>query len=244
MTQRFGRQYWDQVWSGSGEGAQAAAMASSPPNPHLVREVAGLRPGTALDAGCGGGAEAIWLASTEWEVTAVDIAAEALAHATRRAAAADIGGRIDWRRADLSTWEPEARFDLVTTHYAHPSGPQLDFYERLAGWVAPGGTLFIVGHLHRGGDHHDGPGQSGHHHDGRHGHGAGGTGHHHAAEGPHHGGGHPPEEASVTAAEIAELLDPAQWRIVSSEEISREMRGPAGNAGTVHDVVVSAARRG
>ncbi len=26
--------------------------------------------------------------------------------------------------------------------------PQPEFYDRIAGWVAPGGTLLIVGHLH------------------------------------------------------------------------------------------------
>ena len=45
-------------------------------------------------------------------------------------------------------WEPGRRFDLVTTNYAHPAMPQLAFYERIADWVAPGGTLLIVGHLH------------------------------------------------------------------------------------------------
>ena len=40
------------------------------------------------------------------------------------------------------------QFDLVATHYAHPAMPQLVFYERISGWVAPGGTLLIVGHRH------------------------------------------------------------------------------------------------
>ncbi len=26
--------------------------------------------------------------------------------------------------------------------------PQLEFYQRIATWVAPGGTLLVVGHLH------------------------------------------------------------------------------------------------
>ena len=41
----------------------------------------------------------------------------------------------------------------ITTHYAHPDIPQLAFYERIAAWVGPGGTLLIVGHLHP--DQHD-----------------------------------------------------------------------------------------
>ena len=31
----------------------------------------------------------------------------------------------------------------------------VDFYARIAEWVAPGGTLLIVGHLHGHGDHPD-----------------------------------------------------------------------------------------
>ena len=124
-------------------------MGGNPPNPYLAREISGLVPGTALDAGCGAGAEAIWLASHGWQVTAADISSEALARAAERAAAA--GGwpsACEWVEADLSVWEPGTRFDLVTTHYAHPAMPQLEFYDRIAGWVAPGGTLLIVGHLH------------------------------------------------------------------------------------------------
>ena len=51
--------------------------------------------------------------------------------------------RVQWVRADLSVWEPESTYDLVTTHYAHPAMPQLDFYDRIASWVTPGGTLLI-----------------------------------------------------------------------------------------------------
>jgi SAM-dependent methyltransferase len=123
-------------------------MGSSPPNPYLARETAGLAPGTALDAGCGAGAEAIWLASRGWDVTAADISSEALARAAGRAAANEPPEQVRWVEADLSTWRPDTRFDLVTTHYAHPAMPQLDFYDRIAEWVAPGGTLLIVGHLH------------------------------------------------------------------------------------------------
>jgi SAM-dependent methyltransferase len=142
MTQGFGKDFWDERWA-------SGKMGGSPPNPYLAREVGDLAPGTALDAGCGGGAEAIWLASQGWEVTAADISPAALAHAAERAAASEV--RLRWVEADLSVWSPDTTFDLVTTHYAHPSIPQLEFYDRVAGWVAPGGTLLIVGHGHHGG---------------------------------------------------------------------------------------------
>lgn len=135
MSHDFDKTYWDEHWS-------SAPGGSVEVNPWLVAETAGLAPGTALDAGCGVGTEANWLAAQGWLVTAVDIAA----------APEDRTPDVRWVTADLTTWEPDTPFDLVTTFYAHPSIPQLDFYERIAGWVAPGGTLLVVGHLHDG--HH------------------------------------------------------------------------------------------
>ena len=104
-------------------------------------------PGTALDAGCGEGAEAIWLAEQGWQVTAADISAEALARATERASASPAAARLAWVGPTSARRDPDDSFDLVTTHYAHPAMPQLAFYERIAAWVAPGGTLLVVGHL-------------------------------------------------------------------------------------------------
>jgi 2-polyprenyl-3-methyl-5-hydroxy-6-metoxy-1,4-benzoquinol methylase len=37
-----------------------------------------LRPGTALDLGCGEGGNAVWIAQQGWRVTAVDLSATAL----------------------------------------------------------------------------------------------------------------------------------------------------------------------
>ncbi|MEU0247633.1 class I SAM-dependent methyltransferase [Streptomyces sp. NPDC006235] len=147
MTHGFDKDYWERHWR-QGRAGGPGSMGGNPPNPHLVREAGGLPPGTALDAGCGGGAEAIWLASRGWHVTAADISSEALARATERAATSGAAERLRWVEADLGAWSPGTRFDLVMTHYAHPVMPQLDFYDRIAGWVAPGGTLLIVGHLH------------------------------------------------------------------------------------------------
>ena len=145
----FDRDFWQGHW-GDGDAAEAV-----PANPHLDRETSGLPRGTALDAGCGAGAEAILLAQHGWAVTAADISSAALAQAKRNASKADAADRIEWLEADLSTLEPGRQWDLVTTHYAHPSIPQLDFYRRIAGWVAPGGTLLIVAHA--SGHSHDAP---------------------------------------------------------------------------------------
>ena len=144
----FDQDYWEEHWRGA-----HGAGEDRPPNPYLDRELSGLVPGTALDAGCGEGAEARWLAAQGWQVTAADISERVLA----RAAARSTPGPVRWVHADLGVWAPEQQFDLVTTHYAHPAMPQLAFYERIAGWVAPGGTLLLVGHLHT-------PGATGHGH--------------------------------------------------------------------------------
>lgn len=217
MTHSFDKSYWDQTWNGE----RAPMMSSGEANPHLVREISGLEPGTALDAGCGAGAEAIWLASNGWTVTGADVADTALEYAEGRAAAVEVAKQIEWVQADLSVWEPETKYDLVTTHYAHPAMAQLAFYDRIASWVAPGGTLLIVGHLHhRHGDSnsHGSTGESG------------------------HGHSQPPTEASATADSITNRLDPAVWTVVTAEESQRTMLGPGGRATTIDDVVVRASR--
>lgn len=212
MEHGFDQRYWDEHWQQVHEDSPAGH--DLPPHPHLVSEVSDLVPGTALEAGCGEGAEAIWLARAGWKVVAADIAAEPLARAAGRAAAEGIGDdQIQWVRADLSSWEPTQTFDLVTTHYAHPAMSQLAFYDRLSSWVAPGGSLLIVGHLHADhGGHHD--------HD-----------------------RHPPAEASVTAVSITARLDPATWVVVTADEHTRTLDTPGGGRVTLHDVVVRATRR-
>lgn len=143
MTEEFSKAYWEGHYHGRTPGH------GKPPNPHLVAEASALTPGTALDAGCGEGAEAIWLAAQGWQVTAVDIADTALrqARSHAQAAGATIAERIDWQQADLSYWTPPVeRYDLVCSHYVHPAASRESLVARLAAAVAPGGTLLIVGH--------------------------------------------------------------------------------------------------
>jgi SAM-dependent methyltransferase len=127
----------------------AGKVALRPPNRHLVAEVATLPPGRALDAGCGHGAEALWLASHGWRVDAVDFAATALAHGRSLAEALgdDVAERIDWIEGDLAQWLPQRnRYDLVVCLYVHVAGAVDDMVKRMAAGVATGGTLFMVGH--------------------------------------------------------------------------------------------------
>jgi SAM-dependent methyltransferase len=232
MSHDFDKTYWEDRWRQGANGVPAA-MAQTPPNPYLVRAVSELTPGTALDAGCGAGAEAIWLATHGWQVTAADISSDALGQASRRAIDSGLPAeQVKWVEADLTIWVPDTRYGLVVTNYAHPSIPQLDFYRRISDWVAPGGTLLIVGHLHS-------PGAGAGHGQG-HGHGH--------AHGEGHGDSHeqhdqqPPAEASVLVADVSAVLDAANWQLVIAEEQFRTVTGPGGQASELHDVVVQATR--
>ena len=99
--------------------------------------------------------------------------------------------------------------------------PQLEFYEHISRWVAPGGTLLIVGHLRTP--------ETGH-----------GHGHSH---GPGHEDGQPPVEATVTAASVTATLDPALWDVVTATEQVRAVDKPDRAPVELHDVLVRATRR-
>jgi len=149
MTQpKYDQDYWEQLWSKTLR-ERADKVASRPPNAHLMAEVANLVPGRALDAGCGHGADTLWLAAHGWKVTAVDFSAAALAHGRSMAEAAgvELAERIDWLEDDLATWSADAQqYDLVVCLYVHVAGSVEEMIRRMANGVAPAGTLFLVGH--------------------------------------------------------------------------------------------------
>jgi 2-polyprenyl-3-methyl-5-hydroxy-6-metoxy-1,4-benzoquinol methylase len=145
---RYDSTYWEALWERTLR-EHPGKVARRPPNAHLVSAVAGLPPGRALDAGCGHGAEALWLAAHGWHVTAVDVSASALAYArsTAEALSSEIAGRTAWVEGDLASWTPpREQFDLVVCLYVHVAGAVGDMVRRLAGGVAAGGSLFLVGH--------------------------------------------------------------------------------------------------
>ncbi|MGO1183003.1 MAG: class I SAM-dependent methyltransferase [Micrococcaceae bacterium] len=207
MTHDFDQPYWERHWAE----ADSVQKLSAPVHPYLAAQIGHLTPGTALEAGCGTGAEARWLAQHGWQVAGADLSATALAEAARRAADGGLSSeQISWVETDLGTWEPGRQWDLVTTHYAHPATGQLQLYARIADWVAPGGTLLIVGHLHDDGHGHGASGQHGH---------------------------SPPEGATATLPGITGLFSSPQWNIDAGFEASRTV-GVGEHSRQLRDVVV------
>jgi len=142
------RSFWETRWEQALR-EHGDAVAKRPPNARLVAEVAELGPGRALDAGCGHGAESLWLAARGWYVEAVDFSVAALDHAraTAEALGEDFAKRIRWVEGDLATFAPEPEaFDLVSCLHVHIAGEPAEFVQRLGRGVAPGGSLFLVGH--------------------------------------------------------------------------------------------------
>jgi len=141
----FDRGSWDARWARALR-EHGDQVARRPPNAQLVAELSDLRPGVALDAGFGHGSDTFWLAARGWRVTAVDFSETVLAHARSVAEAAGTEV-VEWVQGDLASWTPEpGRYDLVVCLYVHIAGSVEAMVRRLAGGVAPGGTLFLVGH--------------------------------------------------------------------------------------------------
>ena len=134
------RHEWDERYSGPD------LVWGPVPNRFVVEELAGLRPGRALDLGTGEGRNAIWLAAQGWQVTGVDFSAAGLARAA--ALAAERGVTVDWVNADLRAYRPEpGAYDLVLIAYLQMrADPLAGVLAGAAAALAPGGTLLVVGH--------------------------------------------------------------------------------------------------
>lgn len=139
------QEVWEQRYQGS------ERLWSGKVNAPLQELVATLVPGTALDLGCGEGGDVIWLAQQGWHATGVDIAQTAIDRATEDARNAGVSERTTWERVDLSSWEPQSQFDLVTCSFLH-TPPEVDrdgILRRSSQAVAPGGYLLVLSHANR-----------------------------------------------------------------------------------------------
>lgn len=134
------RTVWDERYRASDR------LWSGRPNGALVVEVADLPPGRVLDVGCGEGADAVWLASRGWEVTALEVSGVALERAAGHAR--DAGVSVRWVHAGLAEASlPSGSFDLVSAQYpALQRTPDAAAEKALLEAVAPGGVLLLVHH--------------------------------------------------------------------------------------------------
>ncbi|MGP9504236.1 class I SAM-dependent methyltransferase [Specibacter sp. AOP5-B1-6] len=214
MATVFDENFWDERYGSGG------AVWSGQPNPQLVSEASWLDstdpsvPKTALDIGCGEGADSVWLARRGWQVTAVDFSRVALQRAKDHAAAQELAGSIEWEHRDLLVWTPPASaFGLVTAQFMHlPQQDRDPLFTRLAAAVATGGSLLIVGHsasdAAAGARRPDAPG------------------------------------LFFTALGVAAMLEPELWKIEVAESRPRRTKGNDGESITISDEVVRAVRLG
>ncbi|AHH95234.1 SAM-dependent methyltransferase [Kutzneria albida] len=134
--------FWDDMY------AARPAAPDPQPNARLTETVTGLPPGDALDLGCGGGGDALWLADRGWQVTAADISAVAVERLAALASAHGLGDRVTAVRHDLGGTFPQGEFDLICAHYLHTPF-DLDraaVLRSAAHALRPGGRLLVVDH--------------------------------------------------------------------------------------------------
>lgn len=131
------RERWEARWRARQGGQRPGA-----PEPFLVRHADALPPGPVLDAACGDGRNALWLAGRGRAVTGVDVAPAAVARLREAAWAAGLAA-VQVRVADLD--EPGALDGLgpfaalVVVRYK--PGPAQ--WGRLLDRLAPGGRVVL-----------------------------------------------------------------------------------------------------
>ncbi len=114
------------------------------PDAHLpaVLEAHGVRPGSALEIGCGTGTNAVWLARRGFQVTGVDLSPTAIARAKARAAGA--GAEVRLLAADFLVDEVPGRpfafvYDRGCFHVFRDVEERARFASRVHGLLDPGG---------------------------------------------------------------------------------------------------------
>ena len=138
----FTQQFWDERYAGSDR------VWSGKPNQRLVEMVTGMTPGSAVDVGCGEGADVVWLAQQGWLTTGVDVSQVAIDRAAAHADVAGAGARTSFARVHVVGGHPRpGASHLVPPPYLHPPLPTFaSTYATLRDAVLPGGTLLVIGH--------------------------------------------------------------------------------------------------
>lgn len=115
-------------------------------NQFVVEHLSDLEPQRVLDAACGQGRNAVWLAERGHDVTGVDLSDVAIGQAGRLAE--HRGVEVELVAADLTEWEPErGQFDLVLLSYLQlPPAIRTVIHRRVGAFLLPGGRVFAIAH--------------------------------------------------------------------------------------------------
>lgn len=206
--QRYGES--DAIWSGKVNTALADVVTERV-----------LEPGSALDLGCGEGADVIWLAQRGWRVTGLDISAVAIERAQAAATAQGLStDQAQFETTDFTEWTEAQQFDLVTASFLQ-SPVAFDRQYALGAaqdLVAPGGHLIVISHASFP------PWAKDYHEDAEH---------------------QVPHEPATPESELEILqFDDYRWVVEVAEVRSRQITGPDGDALTLDDTVIVARRTG
>ena len=109
----------------------------------LVEPKAGMR---VIDLGCGPGRLTAWLHGEleASETVGIDTSGAMLEEASRLVDEGLTGEGLRFEQADIASYEPPAKFDLVFSNAAlHWVGDHPSLFARLAGWLVPGGQLAV-----------------------------------------------------------------------------------------------------
>ncbi len=131
-------EFWNETWS-------TMDHTFADHDETLVDHAGNLQPGRALDLGCGSGGNAVWLAKRGWRVTGVDFSGVAIEKARMRAAESRVV--VEFLVSDVTTYQPEERYDLITSFYIQLwPRERAQMLTKAAESLAPGGKLLFVSH--------------------------------------------------------------------------------------------------
>lgn len=132
---------WDERY------AAAESIWGAQPNRWVAEQLSDLPPGVAVDLACGEGRNAVWLAGRGWRVYAVDFSAVGLAKGAELERRVLGNGGIEWVHADVTAYAAPEPVDLALICYLQLEPDARRAAVRSAARaLAPGGTLFVVGH--------------------------------------------------------------------------------------------------
>ena len=131
-------EFWDDIWA-------TMEHTFGDYDELLEEHTKSLKPGRALDLGCGSGGNAVWLAGRGWRVTAVDFSSVAIEKAKQRAA--DNQVEVEFIASDVTVYRPHGLYDLITSFYIQLWPEQrAQMLSAAVEALAPGGRLLFVSH--------------------------------------------------------------------------------------------------